>query len=164
MQKGSDRNPEPSRDLLDQFPQNRRSWVANTFLSVVRDGAASVEAVLVGVATRVETAIADAVRYSNYDWARERMRRDRSLLDVLGTPEAAAYAAWALEYNQLPRLAREAIREAEGFVHRAAWMDAQPPTDRQLAYLRRLGHDGDPPASKLAASQLIDALLRQNTG
>jgi hypothetical protein len=39
-----------------------------------------------------------------------------------------------------------------------AWMASQPASEKQLQFLRTLGHDRAP-ANKFEASQLIDALL-----
>jgi hypothetical protein len=41
------------------------------------------------------------------------------------------------------------------------WMQTKPPTPAQLTYLARLGHHGPVPADRLAASDAIDAALRQ---
>jgi hypothetical protein len=38
-------------------------------------------------------------------------------------------------------------------------MREQAPTERQIKYLRRLGHHGPRPADRLEASKLIDRLL-----
>jgi hypothetical protein len=55
-----------------------------------------------------------------------------------------------------PAPRRKSLRGAR---YREEWMATQPPTERQLAYLRRLGWTG-PVVSKAEASQLIDERLK----
>lgn len=149
-----------SREFLDRFPQRNRSWVANLFLGAVRDGITDPYDVLAVVADRVQEDMRRSARWPS-EWSTERIARGRRLLDALRTADARPYAVWCVEYDRLPRAARDALRAAEGHLHRTAWMAEQPPTERQMAYLRRLGYGGPDPASKLDASDLIDRLLRQ---
>jgi len=53
-----------------------------------------------------------------------------------------------------PAARRKSLRSAR---YRAQWLATQPPTEKQLAYLRVLGHYG-PVVSRAEASRLIDEL------
>lgn len=74
--------------------------------------------------------------------------------------EAEAFAAWAVQYHNLPpaeRMARKQARDAE---HAAQWQEQHPPTEQQLRYLRALGYTGPEPANRREASEQIDRLRR----
>ena len=73
--------------------------------------------------------------------------------------EALDYCAWCLAWERLTPLEKDRLRAAKGEEYRAAYQDAQPPTEEQRAYLRRLGCMVEP-RSKRHASELIDQLLR----
>src|SRR5262245_1260345 len=131
---------DPRRAFLERFPAARRSTVANLFLHAVRRGAGDVEAVLRSVAETAVTRRLVAERYGNVD----ALDKARELGVALASrPDAAAaFADWCLEWERLPAAERQAIKEAraqEGIRH---WMGTQPATEKQTAYLVRLGHRG----------------------
>jgi len=83
----------------------------------------------------------------------------QALLAVIAHPsEALQLAEEALAWGQLPRAERERRKAARGEAYRRQYLSALPPTDKQLRFLRSLGHDG-PVENRLHASELIDELL-----
>ena len=74
----------------------------------------------------------------------------RAVLDALVAhpDEARAFASWCRAWNQLPAPERK---------RRKGELTEQPPTPRQVAYTRLLGHSG-PVTSKADATQIIDSL------
>jgi hypothetical protein len=149
---------DPRRAFLERFPEARRSTVANLFLNAVRRGAGDVEAVLQAVA---ETAIARrlvAEKYGNAD----ALDKAREIADGLAShpDEAAAFAEWALAWEAMPAGERQAIKEERAQQGVRHWMVTQPSTERQTAFLARLGWRG-PVGDRRQASDLIDRLLRK---
>ena len=64
-------------------------------------------------------------------------------------------AAWP---DRLPAEARQRVKDERGRQHQRESMRGKEPTPAQLRLLDRLGIT-DPPADRLQASELIDALL-----
>jgi hypothetical protein len=77
---------------------------------------------------------------------------------------ALAYAQSVLDYERLPYETRQRVKaeRAMGFLKQA--MAGKEVTAAQLAYLHRLGYQGDPPVDRAHASQLIDQLRTQQGG
>jgi hypothetical protein len=75
--------------------------------------------------------------------------------------DARRYAQTVLAYEALPPEARARVKAARQAEHLDAWMATQPATEKQLGYLRMLGHRVSAPLSKRDASDLIDALVHQ---
>lgn len=144
------------RAFLELFDPPRRSTIVNAFLGAVRVGASDVPAVLRAVA---ETAVARrlvAEKHGNAD-ALDKARELGAALASHPT-EAAAFAGWCFDWERMPATERQAIKEAraqEGVRH---WMATQPATEKQTAYLARLGWRG-PVGDRRQASDLIDRLL-----
>lgn len=135
--------------FLAHFPHNQRATATNVLLSAVRAGCSNVHQV-VGYA--VES-------------ARQRHWNEACLTLVLLAeldPEALeAGARWALWWEQQPREVKARLKAERAGEAVERWMEGQPPTARQLAFLRKLGHTGEGPANRLEASRLIDTLLRE---
>ncbi len=160
-------DPPGDRTLLDHFPQHQRSTISNLFLAQIRSGypppghahagawtARGVrDAVLLALGARLQRAFRHG-RGGDY-------ARDAAILRVLHDQGGAAlaFAAWALARAALPREERERRKQGRAREHIAAWMDHQPPTDKQVAYLRRMGYAG-PIDSTAHASALIDIYTR----
>jgi len=83
------------------------------------------------------------------------------MLDIIVGHEVAAlgFAAWALAWEALPEDERDTIKQAHRQEHKSAWMAENPPSERQLGYLRSLGYAGMPPATMAEASEAIDRLV-----
>jgi|GEM_PF-2252605 len=143
------------RALLERFPNARRSYVANTFLYAVRAGARTPGEVLADV----EHALSEtAIRSRRWNFT-DTIERTEEVYGVLNEhhDEALAFAAWAIAYEALPLGERERQKAEKGAVHRQAYLEQQPATDKQVAYVRSLGYHGVV-TSKAHASELIDQL------
>lgn len=149
---------EARETFLAHFPTSRRSTVANWFLDPVRrlhtnDPKCIVESVLDMLYRRLE---------NDAPWATETYLADASAaIEIIQAhrDQALAFARYYIAYEAIPRAEREQRKAQRQQEYQAAWMDAQPPTAKQLSYLRNLGHVGSPPTSKLEASQAINQLL-----
>lgn len=73
--------------------------------------------------------------------------------------EAIAYCAWCLDWERLSPAEKARLKAARGEEYRQAYQEAEPPTEKQCAYLRRLGYQAEP-RSKRHASELIDQLVK----
>ncbi len=156
-----------SRDFLELLPQPQRSTVANVFLNQVRRNPHLI------AATAVPSVRPNAVLILVREELQGRCRRARAggwydelakvgkwlaLLDR-HQGQALAYAQWCLDYEALPREERERQKRQKAEQYRTASMDCQPPTEKQVSYLRRLGYTGRLD-SKAHASSLIDVFTR----
>lgn len=132
--------------FLSYFPPEYRSTAANCLLEAVRRGCTTPPEV-------VDHALSAAYRRI---YGSEAFTLLLLLAEV--DPKALlAGARWALWWESLPfderqRLKRERSEEAV-----TRWMEEQPPTEKQLSYLRILGHTGEV-ANRLEASRLIEQL------
>ncbi len=81
----------------------------------------------------------------------------RGILAVLEEdPEAAQdLMAYVIEQLGLPPSVRQERKEAAAALGKQEWMKRQEPTEKQLAFLARLGYDG-PVENRWHASQLIE--------
>lgn len=147
--------PTAARDtFLAHFPQNKRGTIANWFLRPIREHADDPQIV-------VSCVLADLYRRLENAWASEKALADASAaIEIIQEhrAEALAFAAYYVAYERLPDAERAASKEHERQGHKDAWMTGQPPSDRQLTYLRSLGYAGTP-ASMREASEAIDRLL-----
>ena len=149
--------PDDGRDLLERFPNARRSYVANNFLYAVRAGARTPLQVLAAVNETLRETHARSQRWSFTGT----IQRTEEVMAVLVDyhDEAMAFAAWALAWEALPPAEKERQKATKGAVHRQTYMEQQPPTDKQRSYLAALGYTGEI-TSKAHASELIDKILR----
>jgi hypothetical protein len=158
MSPAHDQRPtEDGRALLERFPNARRSYVANTFLYAVRAGARTPGKVLADV----EHELSETAKRSRRWGFSETVERTETMYSILNEfhDEALAYAAWAIRWEALPPAERERQKRAKGEVHRQAYMEQQPATDKQVAYIRSFGYQGVV-TSKAHASSLIEQLKR----
>ena len=151
------RTIEDGRALLERFPGTRRSYVANTFLYSVRSGARTPAKVLADV----EHELSETAKRSRRWGFSETVERTEAVSSILNEwhDEALAFAQWAIDWEALPPAERERQKKAKGAVSRQAYMEQQPATDKQVAYIRALGYHG-PVTSKAHASSLIEQLKR----
>jgi acyl-CoA reductase-like NAD-dependent aldehyde dehydrogenase len=148
---------EDGRALLERFPNARRSYVANTFLHSVRAGARTPHKVLADV----EHALSETAKRSRRWGFTDTVERTETMYSILNEyhDEALAFAAWAIRWEALPPAERERQKAAKGAPHRQAYLEMQPATDKQVAYIQSLGYHG-PVTSKAHASTLIEQLKR----
>src|SRR5262249_9667071 len=145
-----------SRPLLRHVPPQQRGPLMNYFLSPVRAGVKNPAQIVQTVLTRMRS---DLQRRRQWHSAAELEPLRQALLAVIAHPsEALQLAGEALDWEQLPRAERERRKAVRGEVYRRQYLSALPPTDKQLRFLRSLGHDG-PVENRLHASALIDELL-----
>ena len=147
-----------SRAFLDRFDQPVKSTISNLFLRPVRSGAAHFpRAVLAEVLRELHERRARAVAGG---W-RKTLELTEMIYATIAAheKEAIALGAWALEWEALPPEERAHRKRQRDDEHRLAYMRAQPPTDKQIACLRRMGHAG-PIDSRAHASGLIDVYVR----
>lgn len=160
--------PTDPRDLMDLFPQRERGTIAQRFYDAVRGGVRDADAVVAWVHAWLRTDIARCRESSSSDWPgwaerrAEQAERDEIWAEklLMHPAETRAFAQYVIEREQLPRAVREAEKQARSVEYARAYMAQQPPTDKQLAYLRKLGHRGEV-GSKAEASELIDRHVRQ---
>ncbi|PZA06098.1 MULTISPECIES: hypothetical protein [unclassified Meiothermus] len=134
--------------FLAYFPAEQRSTGANLLLEAVRAGCSEPHQV-VGFALE---------RANRRHWS-EAAHTLRLLAEL--DPEALlAGARWALWWEALPWAERQRLKAERATEALERHMQELPPTEKQLAYLHRLGHRGPVPISRLEASRLIDALLK----
>lgn len=144
--------PTTGREFLDRFEQRHRSTVANIFHRAVREGAGTVSGVLDAV--RDDAAARLANRWTKDEWRADLQRLGREI----GTPAAAAYAQYVINYEALSQEEKDRLKAERGEQFKSEWMGQQPPTHAQLEYLRKLGYSGPLPVSKADASKWIDRL------
>lgn len=144
-----------SRAFLLHFPERERSAVANLFLLQVRRGASDPAEVVARATTEARGRLQRAVQYNDALW----YAKVQEILDALQDypEEAADLARWAIEWESLPHDERERRKAERGQQYKRQWMAHQPATEKQMAYLHRLGYRG-PVASRQQASELIDRL------
>lgn len=143
--------------FLQFFPQNKKGTIANLFLSPIRHRVIVPELVVTAVVHELYARLENPAPWASEVYLDDAAHAAQVIHDH--RPEALAFAQYYIEYEQLPYTERQALKAERGDEHRAAWMAAQPPTEKQLGYLRKLGHAGPAPASKAEASAQIDRLL-----
>lgn len=132
-------------NFLDQWEPPRRALVANLFCHAVRDGAKSPDAVIEGI--RAAIRLRDAK-----EAARQGLVRLHAVLD---TPSARDFAQRIIERESMPRAERQKEKAKRANIYQKEWMKNQPPTRKQLDYLRILGCDLIP-RNRFEASEIID--------
>ncbi|MFN2510923.1 MAG: hypothetical protein ABR568_05695 [Pyrinomonadaceae bacterium] len=135
--------------LLDRFPQERRSVIANRFFTATREceGAATVDDVLRQVKA---AAILRMVIAKREEWSEE-----RNLLSALETNAAREYAQEVLAREALPPEEKRRLKAERQEHFRREHMRALTPTEKQLSYLKSRGCK-TVPANRFEASQLIE--------
>jgi hypothetical protein len=153
--------PITAREWLEQWPIARRSLISNLFHGAVRAGATTPPLIV----RAVQVALHRRLQYATPP----RNATDETLHAVWQALQAApqdayAYAQSVLNWESLPRAERERQKQERGRHFQQQYMSQLPVTPQQHAFLRTLGHTGEPPANRAAASTLIDALLGARRG
>jgi hypothetical protein len=138
--------------FLDLVPESLRSQTSNVVLARIRAGAATPTATYYDAIEKLRDRLGG--------WGAE----DPNVRAILGLlvrhrAEAIGYCGWALDWEQLSPAQKDRLRASRGEEYRKAYQEGEPPTEKQRAYLRRLGYQGEP-RSKRHASELIDQQLR----
>jgi hypothetical protein len=147
----------PDRAFLELFAERDRTAVAQYFYQRAREGAGTPLSITIRVAAhvgaRLTQAWGDGIEH----------RRQQAYLDALVDHFnlALGFSQHVLKWEALPAEQREAIKSERGRVYQREAMLGQPPTEKQIGYLARLGWTGAVPESKAAASALIDRLVSE---
>lgn len=146
--------PTSPRTWLEQWPAARRSTISNWFHYAARAGATTPAAV-------IDAVVQELLRRLRFDPTDTIMR---DVLEALQrTPqEAVPYAEEVLAWESLPQDVRQKRKEERSHAFQQQYMVTQPVTEKQRAFLRRLGHVGPAPANRLEASDAIDNLLARS--
>lgn len=139
--------------FLADYPRAGQGTITNWFCYAVRDGAKTPSEVLSTVAYTVQRRIGVNQNYSLSD------ADLLTLLEHLTDPEADEFAAFIIERESLPADERERLKAESGKTYQQAYMANEPPTEKQVSYLKYL-KCATVPTSKLEASQLIDEILK----
>ena len=144
--------------FLEYFELRERSLVSNLILYQIRDGVSDATQVLRGVRTGLHKQTARYRQYNQQNF----VRRNQKILNTLSVhpDDALALVEWAFWWERLSPEEKQAIRQEASETYRRQHMDSQPPTERQIKYLRSLGWPGEI-ESKLDASEKIDKLLKE---
>ncbi len=130
--------------FLDNFPVERRSTVSNAFLTAVRDGLKDPSHVVARVVLDTEGTRND----------------DISQMIDRHPNQAQEYAMNRVAYESLPWEERQKIKAYISNRAKQQWMESNPPSAKQVSYLRKLGYTGEI-NSMQEASRLIDERCRK---
>jgi hypothetical protein len=148
-------NDTGSRHFLEHFEPRQRSHVVNCFLEQIRMGKTQPERVI----SDIQKGIRDQNRRYLASGVLETVNRNNKFLDFLSAykAEALSFVRWAIWWESLPREERSIFKAKRGEQYRRLYLESQPPTEKQISYLRSLGWTGEV-KSKLHASELIEKL------
>lgn len=132
-----------SGNFLAEFDTNYAGAIGNIFCQAVRAGAEDADEVLDYVAKHSANRTAQSVY--------------RLLNNSLESIEAREFAEHILWRENLPREVSEKLKNEAKRENLNNLMNVQPPTEKQLSYLKALGCKIEP-GSKLEASNLISML------
>jgi hypothetical protein len=149
------------RHWLEQWPVTRRSLISNLFHHAVRDGATTPALVVHAVQVALERRLRHATPPRNA--TDETLHAVWQALQAV-PQEAYAYTQSVIDWEHLPRAERERQKQARGRHFQQQYMVQLPVSPQQQAFLRALGHTGEPPANRAEASVLIDGLLSARRG
>ena len=136
--------------FLAHFPTTHRSFITNAFLFAVRRGMRTPSTILASVEDELNKCIT---------WGLDHNGRYAEALTVIAAHRggAFAFAEWALSWKALTPAEKERYRGDKSEQYRQAWMEQQPATEKQIAYVRALGYRGEV-TSKAHASEVIERL------
>lgn len=140
--------------FLSRFPQPAHNVITQLFLRAIRGGQTMPLSIIANVKDRAE----ESLQYGG--WESFEPSDIRVFLKSLDDVEAQDFAAFLLEREALSPEEKTRLKSAKQSQHAVAYMADQPPTEKQISYLKKLGC-AEVPTSKAHASQLIDACLRQ---
>jgi len=150
------------RPLLPHIPPQLRGPVMNDFLLPVRDGMTDPHQIVREAVASLQRRLRSRGRFAqavNLDPLRQ------AIMAIMGHPsEALDLAREAIAWEELPAEEKVRIKAERGERATRTYRHGNPPTPKQLAYLRALGYGGPPVTTQQQASEAIDALLRQRKG
>jgi hypothetical protein len=141
---------------LSQFPERRRSLLANIFYGTVHVGFSEPLAIVSHVMREC---------HKRRQWAADQTEREHwtHVLQVLRDHPAAAqgYAQTVIANEQMPRAQREQQKAEAKKGYMLEGMKGKPASPKQHALLRSLGYEGVLPDDRAEASTLIDRILAE---
>jgi hypothetical protein len=141
-------------DFLAQWPQNKRATIMNQFLGAIRDGLTSLDDI-------TEWLVEDASRRCKSPYADEAtVTAQRKVIELASNGGIGDMVDYCLWWESLTSDEKHRIRQSKGTDYAKQMMAAQPPTEKQINYLRALGC-AETPLSKAQASEWIDNLVKK---
>ena len=136
--------------LFRSVSQSRyeRSVIANTFCYAVRNGHATVDALLTAVRQRMTE------RAMERDLSEEDVSVFLRVITLIEQGKATNYAKFIIHRESLSKGERGRSKHKSSAVHIRNYMKDKPPTDKQLDFLRKSGCEVIP-SNRLEASDLI---------
>jgi hypothetical protein len=153
------RTPPRAPIWLDQWPQARRSTIANWFYAAVRSGHTDPSAIVEAVQGTLHRRLQWTANLDQRQWL------SQILNTMADDPRAAqAYAASVVAREHLPPAEKSALKHerAKAFVLEA--MRGKPITEKQAWLIRSTGYTDAIPQDRAEASALIDRLLTHKEG
>lgn len=141
--------------FLELWPTERRSVIVNQFCFAVRNGAKDVDAILKWVGIDAQK------RFAEDGNGTDRGEAQGLLLLAIDTDEARKFAEFIQWRESLPYSEKQKLKAESGQDYRLAWMQKNPPTEKQLKYLEALACHVIP-ANRLEASELIEKYKHGN--
>lgn len=136
-------------DFLAKWPQNKRATIMNQFLGAIRHGETTFDGMM-------EWLVADGVRRLRSPYAdAATVEAQRLLISIQADPDTQAMCEYCLWWESLSSDEKHRIRLERGGDYAKQVMATQPPSDKQLEYLKGLGCF-DVPKSKAEASDWIE--------
>jgi hypothetical protein len=145
--------------FLENFETARRSLIANMFCFAVRGG----EKTPVDVIEWVRSDAGIRFAAATYDRNAEIGAAMETLLEIIETNEAIEYARFVIYRESLPQAEKSKLKQESGIDYAKTYMQTQPPSEKQLKYLKTLGCQTIP-QNKAEASRLIDRYVKQKAG
>ena len=143
---------EEKQAFLNHFLPNHRSTVMNQFLEPIRrEGITTADAIVAYVSL-------DAFERSHSRYSRdETLATQRTLIEEIerdgtGAINLAEYCLW---WESLSSEEKHKIRAPKNAEYARQYMQGQPPTEKQIKFLRSLGCT-EQPRDKAHASELIE--------
>ncbi len=148
-----------SKRFLDNFGEYERSGINTRFLAAIRNGAMAPDAVITSVIDTLQDEMRNLLRRKQVEYCAKNREVQKALR---AHPEdALALAEHGLWWESQSDEERKRIKEEKDARYRDAYMNAQPPTEKQVAFLRSKGYEEEV-TSKLEASRLIQDLIATN--
>jgi len=143
--------------FLSQYPKNAQSTIANLFCNAVREGAKTVEKVILAVER-------DLIQRQEWGVSERHclapIIRELQSAVVDSKSDAANFAAFILWRESLTPAEKDKLKTQKGKEFLAARMSTEPPSAAQLSYLQCLNCPIIP-TTKLEASQLIENIRNE---
>ena len=131
------------RKFLEYFAPEKRSTVANTFLTLIRKGMTDPDLIITEIY--------------------EKVRKDEDKKYISDTifkylSDAFRYVSYLFDWEKLDPSEKTYYKNIQAKTAIKEYMSRDKPTEKQLQYLKALGYTGPAPESKADASELISTI------